>query len=158
MQKSADNFLSAHALKQAFDQTWAAFEQKLIREFEAAWYDRFSENLSPLPEYEIRFQLHQNSYGFRALRDGVEVAASQEAALQPLVALALDIPRLKHDANWLAWRWMESRYFDNLPLAEFYQAATNEATRLALFEGIMQEGAYYVAQFKERVAAHFPGQ
>jgi hypothetical protein len=155
VRQNADNFLSAHALKQAFDQTWAAFEQELIREFEAAWYARFTENLSPLPEFEIRFQLHRNSYGFRALRNGVEVAASQEAALQPLVALALNIPKLRHDANWLAWRWMESRYFDNLPLAEFYKVATEQEARLALFEGIMQEGAHYVAQFKEQVAKHF---
>ncbi|MGI4832723.1 MAG: hypothetical protein ACRYFK_04600 [Janthinobacterium lividum] len=116
--------------------------------FKEVWKVRFSENLSPLPGYVIHFQSFNNSYGFRAIRNGEEVAATQEEALQPLVARALTIPKLRRDNNWMAWKWMKNRYFDNLQPTELYQAATNEAVRQQLFEERLQESAVYFDKFK----------
>lgn len=154
--QSEENFVSAAALGQAFSERQALYVEDLIEKFEAVWYARFSENLSPLPEYTIYFQLHEVSYGFRALKDGQEVLASQEVALQPLVALALTIPKLKSDSNWLAWRYMNHRYFDNIQPAELYQAATNETVRQHRFDDMLREGQYYFDQFKALMADYVP--
>lgn len=148
VRQSEENFVSAYALKQAFEESQAALVEELALAFREVWNVRFSENLSPLPEYIIHFQSFNNSYGFRAIRNGEDVAATQEAALQPLVALALTIPKLRRDNNWMAWKWMENRYFDNLQPAELYQAATSETVRQRLFEERLQEGAIYFDKFK----------
>lgn len=148
VQQSEENFVSAFALKQAFEESQAAYVEELATAFREAWKARFSENLSPLPGYVIHFQSFNNSYGFRAIRNGEEIAATQEEALLPLVARALTIAKLKRDNNWLAWKWMENRYFNNLQPAELYQAATNETVRQQLFEERLQEGAVYFDKFK----------
>jgi hypothetical protein len=153
VQRSEDNFVSAFALGQAFIESQNTFIAELVEKFEEAWYIRFSENLSPLPEYAIYFRLHENSYGFRAVKNGEEVAASQEEALKPLIGLALAISKLKPDSDWIAWRWMENRYFNNIQPAELYQAATNKAAREHLFEDRLREGSFYFDKFKELVAA-----
>lgn len=153
VRQSEDNFVSAFALGQAFVESQNAFIAELVEKFEEAWYARFSENLSPLPEYAIYFRLHENSYGFRAVKNGEEVAASQEEALNPLIKLALTIPKLKSNSDWIAWRWMENPYFNNIQPAELYQVATNETTRLHFFEDRFREGAFYLDKFKEVVAA-----
>jgi hypothetical protein len=158
VRQSEENFVSAFALKQAFEESQAAFVEELATAFRQAWKVRFSENLSPLPVYIIYFQLFNNSYGFRAIRNGEEVAATQEEALQPLVARALTIPKMRRDNNWMAWKWMENRYFDNLQPAELYQAATNEAVRQQLFEERLQEGAIYVDKFKVLMAKLVPSR
>ena len=153
VRQSEDNFVSAYALKQAFEESQAAFVEELAIAFREVWQARFSENLSPLPEYAIYFQPFNNSYGFRATKNGKEVAANEEEALKPLIVLALTIPKLRRDNNWMAWKWMENRYFDNLQPAELYQAVTNEAARQQLFEERLREGAFYVDKFKELMIA-----
>jgi hypothetical protein len=154
LRQSEENFVSAFALKQAFEESQAVFVEELATAFREAWKVRFNENLSPLPGYVIHFQSFNNSYGFRAIRNEEEVAATQEEALQPLVARALTIPKLRRDNNWMAWKWMENRYFDNLQPAELYQAATSEVVRQQLFEERLQEGAVYFEKFKALVTAY----
>ncbi|MBC6612421.1 PD-(D/E)XK nuclease family protein [Hymenobacter sp. BT507] len=151
VQQSEENFVSAHALKQAFEESQAIFVRELIHQFEEKWYARFSENVSPFPDYAIYFRLHNNSYGFRAVRDGKDVLATEEA-LRPLAVLIQNkVPKLKRDRNhyWLAWKWMSNRYFNNIPPAELYQAVKNEEARLHLFEDRLREGQGYFDQVKE---------
>ncbi|MGI4823634.1 MAG: PD-(D/E)XK nuclease family protein [Janthinobacterium lividum] len=157
VRQSEESFVSAFALKQAFEESQAALVEELAVAFRQAWKVRFSENLSPLPAYVIHFQLFNNSYGFRAIRNGEEVAATQEEALHPLIARALTIPKLRRDTNWMAWKWMEKSYFDNLQPAELYQAATSEAVRQQLFEERLQEAASYFDKFKVQMAKLVPG-
>ncbi|WP_324680806.1 PD-(D/E)XK nuclease family protein [Hymenobacter sp. GOD-10R] len=155
VQESEENFVSAYALKQAFEESQAVFIQRLIHQFEEQWNARFSENVSPLPAYPIYFRLHKESYGFRAIKDGQNVPANEEA-LRPLATLIQNgIPKLKRDSRhyWIAWKWMNNHYFDNLPPADLYRAATNEEARQHLFEERMQEGQVYFDQFKKLMQA-----
>jgi hypothetical protein len=149
LQSSQDNFVSAGALVQAYEETRQGFYYFLKDTFEQEWRSRFEQNLSPVPDFAVYFRPHNNSYGFRAEKSGVEVSANSEEALRPLIALALAIPKFKRDNNWLGWKWMDSRYFDNLPPEELYLAATNEEARARLFEERMREVVPYFEQFKE---------
>ena len=149
VQQSEENFVSASALKQAFEESQAAYVEELAEEFGEAWQLRFSENLSPLPEYAIYLRRLNNSYGFRAEKNGVEVAATEEEALRPVITLVLSIPKFRRDRNLLGAKWMEARYFDNLPPAELYRAVTDETARLQLFEDRLREAALCVDKFKE---------
>ena len=156
VRQSEENFVSAYALKQAFEESQAAYANELAEKFGEAWQQRFSENLSPLPEYAIYFRRLNNSYGFRAERNGVEVSANEEEALRPVVALVLTIPKFRRDNNLLGTKWMEHRYFDNLTPAELYQAATDETARQHLFEDRLREAAFYSDKFKEITAGLVP--
>lgn len=152
VQQSEEHFVSAHALKLAFDQSQAAYVDELEVKFGEAWAQRFGENLSPLPGYGIYFRTLHASYEFWAEKNGEQVSVSQEEALRPLAALALTIPKLKRDVNVLAKKWMDCRYFDNLPPAELYQSATNETARLRRFDDMLREAAFYFEKFKEVAA------
>ena len=154
LESSQDNFVSAAALQPAYHETWKKFFDLLVVKFEEEWKIRFEENLFPSSEFDVYFRLQKNGYGFRTERNGQEIAVLGEA-LQPLVAIALKIPKMKlipkswvgWDA-WLGYKYMDSRYFDNLPLEELYQAATNEEARTRLFEERMREVTPYFEQFK----------
>ena len=152
LEDSQDNFVSASALTSAFSEVRHGFFLFLKEKFEQEWKNKFAQDLSPLPAYEIYFEIQNNSYGFRAKKNGQDVPANGEDALQPLVALVLGIRKFKRDANWLGWKWMDSRYFDNLLPEELYQAATNEEARTRLFEDRMREVTPYFEQFKELAA------
>ena len=149
LKASLNNFASASALVQAYEETRQGFDYSLREGFEQEWRSRFEQNLSPVPEFAVYFRLHNNSYGFRAEKNGVEVAANSEEALRPLIALALAIPKFKRDNNWLGWKWMDNRYFDNLQPEVLYLAATNDEARTRLFEERMREVTPYFEQFKE---------
>ena len=152
LEDSQDNFVSASALTSAFDEVRHGFFLFLKEKFEQEWKNRFAQDLSPLPAYGIYFEIQNNSYGFRAKKNGQDVPANGEDALQPIVALVLGIRKFKRDNIWLGWKWMDSRYFDNLQPEELYQAATNEEVRTRLFEERMREVTPYFEQFKELVA------
>jgi hypothetical protein len=54
--------------------------EELATAFREAWRVWPNENLSPLPEYLIHLQSFNNSYGFRAIRNEEQVAATQKEA------------------------------------------------------------------------------
>ena len=155
LQSSQDNFVSAAALGQAFDEARGAFVACLKQELEKVWETRFSQNLSPLPaEFAIYFRVRNgNVYGFQVERDGKEVNVQAEDRLKPLVELALSINKItrpkswKEWDSWLGWKGMDGWALDNLPLEELYQAATNQEARTQLFNRKMQEAMPYFEQF-----------
>ncbi len=152
VRQSEENFVSSYALKLAFEESQNAFILELAEKFGEVWQQRFSENLSPLPEYEIYFTRLNNSYNFRAKKNGEWVSSNAEEGLRSITTLVLSIAKFRRDNNLLGAKWMENRYFDNLTPSELYQAATDETARERLFEERLREAAVSFDKFKELAA------
>ena len=156
VRQSEENFVSAYALKQAFEESQNAFVEELAEKFGEAWEQRFSENVSPIPDYEIYFTRLNNSYNFRAKKNGEWVSTRDEEGLQAMATLVLSIAKFRRDHNLLGAKWMENRYFDNLTPSELYQAATDETARKYLFDERLREAAVSFDKFKELAAVFVP--
>ncbi|MDO7848706.1 PD-(D/E)XK nuclease family protein [Hymenobacter sp. M29] len=154
LQGSQDNFVSAAALQSVFAETRQEFVNSLTDKFEAEWKRQFKQNLSPLPEYEIYFRQQWNIYGYQVVKDGEDVNVPDEVALQPLLALALGISKIKRQKSWvgwdswLGWKVMDVLHIDSLSPDELYAAATNDEARKRLFAEKIREAMPYFEEFK----------
>lgn len=158
LQGSQDNFVSAAALQSVFAETRQEFINSLTEKFDEEWKNKFKENLSPLPGYEIYFRQQWNIYGFQVLKNGEEVVVLDETALQQLLALTLGISKIKRQKSWvgwdtwLGWKAMDGLHIDGLQPNELYLAATNAEARERLFEEKIREAIPYFEQFKALTA------
>ena len=161
LQSSQDNFVSAAALGQAFDEAREEFVTSLKQELEKEWKTRFSQDLSPLPEFAIYFRVRNgNVYGFEVEQNGKELNVLAEDKLKPLVELALSINKITRPKgwkgwdSWLGWKWMDGWEVANLSLEELYQAATDQEVRTQIFKREMQEAMPYFEQFLKLANAY----